>query len=109
MPPPLPGVVVCISTSDLGKVGLAAGLGHGAHAQDVVRALHSGKRTARVKDVEGVAALHNAVVRRQRQLGIQAGMALALVVVELLAHHGTSATSKLYALNSRSFSRKTSP
>lgn len=34
-----------------------------------------------------MAALHNAVVRRQRQFALQAGVALGLVVVKLLTHH----------------------
>ena len=34
-----------------------------------------------------MAALHDAVICRQRQLALQAGVALSLVVVKLLTHH----------------------
>ncbi len=42
-----------------------------------------------------MAALHDAVICRQRQLALQAGMALGLVVIKLLTHHLDVATSKL--------------
>ena len=34
-----------------------------------------------------MAALHDAVICRQRQLALKAGVALGLVVVKLLTHH----------------------
>ena len=78
---------ILVDSGDLGHIGLAARLGDGANAQDVVGALDCGQRTAGIEQVEGMAALHDAVVRRQRQLALQAGVALGLVVVKLLTHH----------------------
>ena len=80
-------VGILVDSGDLGHVGLAARLGDGADAQDVVGTLDCGQGAAGIEQVEGVAALHDAVVRRQRQLALQAGMALGLVVVKLLTHH----------------------
>ena len=59
-------VGILVDSGDLGHIGLAARLGDGADAQDVVGALDCGQRTAGIKQVEGMAALHDAVVRRQR-------------------------------------------
>ena len=78
---------ILVDSGDLGHIGLAARLGDGADAQDVVGALDCGQRTAGIEQVEGMAALHDAVICRQRQLALQAGMALGLVVVKLLTHH----------------------
>lgn len=86
---------ILVDSGDLGHIGLAARLGDGADAQDVVGALDCGQRTAGIEQVEGMAALHDAVICRQRQLALQAGVALGLVVVKLLTHHLTLATSKL--------------
>ena len=80
-------VGILVDSGDLGHVGLAARLGDGADAQDVVGTLDCGQRTAGIEQVEGMAALHDAIVRRQRKLALQAGMALSLVVVKLLTHH----------------------
>ena len=80
-------VGILVDSGDLGHVGLAARLGDGADAQDVVGTLDRGQGAAGIEQVEGVAALHDTVVRRQRQLALQAGMALGLVVVKLLTHH----------------------
>ena len=80
-------VGILVDSGDLGHVGLAARLGDSADAQDVVGALDCGQCTAGIEQVEGMAALHNAVVCRQRQLALQAGVALGLVVVKLLTHH----------------------
>ena len=80
-------VGILVDSGDLGHVGLAARLGDGADAQDVVGALDRGQRTAGIEQVEGMAALHDAVVSRQRQFALQAGVALGLVVVKLLTHH----------------------
>ena len=80
-------VGILVDSGDLGHVGLAARLGDGADAQDVVGTLDRGQGAAGIEQVEGVAALHDTVVRRQRQLAFQAGMALGLVVVKLLTHH----------------------
>ena len=78
---------ILVDSGDLGHIGLAARLGDGADAQDVVSALDCGQRTAGIEQVEGMAALHDAVICRQRQLALQAGVALGLVVVKLLTHH----------------------
>ena len=78
---------ILVDSGDLGHVGLAACLGDGADAQDVVGTLDRGQGAASIEQVESVAALHDAVVRRQRKLALQAGMALGLVVVKLLTHH----------------------
>ena len=80
-------VGILVDSGDLGHVGLAARLGDGADAQDVVGTLDRGQRAAGIEQVEGMAALHDAVVRRQRKLALQAGVALGLVVVKLLTHH----------------------
>ena len=80
-------VGILVDSGDLGHIGLAARLGDGADAQDVVGALDCGQRTAGIEQVEGMAALHDAVICRQRQLALQAGVALGLVVVKLLTHH----------------------
>ena len=80
-------VGILVDSGNLGHIGLAARLGDGADAQDVVCALDRGQRTAGIEQVEGMAALHDAVICRQRQLALQAGMALGLVVVKLLTHH----------------------
>ena len=80
-------VGILVDSGDLGHVGLAARLGDGADAQDVVGTLDRGQGAAGIEQVESVAALHDTVVRRQRQLALQAGMALGLVVVKLLTHH----------------------
>ena len=80
-------VGILVDSGDLGHIGLAARLGDGADAQDVVRALDRGQRTASIEQVEGMAALHDAVICRQRKLALQAGMALGLVVIKLLTHH----------------------
>ena len=80
-------VGILVDSGDLGHVGLAARLGDGADAQDVVSTLDRGQRATGIEQVESVAALHDTVVRRQRQLSLQAGMALGLVVVKLLTHH----------------------
>ena len=78
---------ILVDSGDLGHVGLAARLGDGADAQDVVGTLDRGQGAASIEQVESVAALHDAVICRQRQLALQAGMALGLVVVKLLTHH----------------------
>ena len=80
-------VGILVDSGDLGHVGLAARLGDGADAQDVVGTLDRGQGAASIEQVESVAALHDAVICRQRQLALQAGMALGLVVVKLLTHH----------------------
>ena len=80
-------VGILVDSSDLGHIGLAARLGDGADAQDVVSTLDRGQRTASIEQVEGMAALHDAVVSGQRQLALKAGVALGLVVVKLLTHH----------------------
>ena len=80
-------VGILVDSGDLGHIGLAARLGDGADAQDVVCALDCGQRAAGIEQVEGMAALHDAVICRQRQLALQAGVALGLVVVKLLTHH----------------------
>ena len=80
-------VGILVDSGDLGHIGLAARLGDGADAQDVVGTLDCGQGAAGIEQVEGVAALHDAVVCGQRQLALQAGMALGLVVVKLLTHH----------------------
>ena len=80
-------VGILVDSSDLGHIGLAARLGDGADAQDVVSTLDRGQRTASIEQVEGMAALHDAVVCGQRQLALKAGMTLGLVVVKLLTHH----------------------
>ena len=80
-------VGILVDSGDLGHIGLAARLGDGADAQDVVGTLDRGQGATGVEQVEGMAALHNAVVRRQRKLALQAGVALGLVVVKLLTHH----------------------
>ena len=80
-------VGILVDSGDLGHVGLAARLGDGADAQDVVGTLDRGQGAAGIEQVESVAALHDAVICRQRQLALQAGMALGLVVIKLLTHH----------------------
>ena len=80
-------VGILVDSGDLGHIGLAARLGDGADAQDVVGTLDRGQSAAGIEQVESVAALHDAVICRQRQLALQAGMALGLVVVKLLTHH----------------------
>ena len=80
-------VGILVDSSDLGHIGLAARLGDGADAQDVVSTLDRGQRTASIEQVEGMAALHDAVVSGQRQLALKAGVALSLVIVKLLTHH----------------------
>ena len=66
------------------------------HAPDVADALGHRDRAARVEQVEGVRALQHLVVGRQRNRGLEAARALALVVVEVpLAARPMSATSKL--------------
>ena len=78
---------ILVDSGDLGHIGLAARLGDGADAQDVVGTLDCGQGATGIEQVEGMAALHDAVVRRQRQFALQAGVALGLVVVKLLTHH----------------------
>ena len=78
---------ILVDSGDLGHIGLAARLGDGADAQDVVGTLDCGQGAAGIEQIESVAALHDTVVRRQRQLALQAGVALGLVVVKLLTHH----------------------
>ena len=78
---------ILVDSGDLGHVGLTARLGDGADAQDVVGTLDRGQGAASIEQVESVAALHDAVICRQRQLALQAGMALGLVVVKLPTHH----------------------
>ena len=80
-------VGILVDSGDLGHVGLAARLGDGADAQDVVGTLDRGQGAAGIEQIESVAALHDAVICRQRQLALQAGMALGLVVIKLLTHH----------------------
>ena len=80
-------VGILVDSGDLGHIGLAARLGDGADAQDVVGTLDRGQGAAGIEQVESVAALHDTVIRWQRQLALQAGMALGLVVVKLLTHH----------------------
>ena len=80
-------VGILVDSGDLGHVGLAARLGDGADAQDVVGTLDRGQSTAGIEQIEGVAALHDAVISWQRQLALKAGVALGLVVVKLLTHH----------------------
>ena len=80
-------VGILVDSGDLGHIGLAARLGDGADAQDVIGTLDRGQRAAGIEQIESVAALHDAVVCGQRQLALQAGMALGLVVVKLLTHH----------------------
>ena len=80
-------VGILVDSGDLGHIGLAARLGDGADAQDVVGTLDRGQRAAGIEQVEGMAALHDAVVCGQRQLALKAGVALGLVVVKLLTHH----------------------
>ena len=80
-------VGILVDSGDLGHVGLAARLGDGADAQDVVGTLDRGQGATGIEQVESVAALHDTVVCGQRQLALQAGVALGLVVVKLLTHH----------------------
>ena len=80
-------ISILVDSGDLGHVGLAARLGDGADAQDVVGTLDRGQGATGIEQVEGMAALHDAVVRRQRQFALQAGVALGLVVIKLLTHH----------------------
>ena len=80
-------VGILVDSGDLGHIGLAARLGDGADTQDVVGTLDRRQSAAGIEQIESVAALHDAVVCGQRQLALQAGMALGLVVVKLLTHH----------------------
>ena len=82
----LRGIRVLLA-GDLREVALAAGLGNGADAQDVVGSLRGRDRAAGVEDVERVAALHDAVIGRKRKLALETGVALCLVLVELATHH----------------------
>ena len=63
-------VGILVDSGDLGHVGLAARLGDGADAQDVVGTLDCGQSAAGIEQVESVAALHDAVICRQRQLAL---------------------------------------
>ena len=74
-------------TGDLGQIGLTARLSERADAQDVRRALCGGNSAAGIQDIEAVAALHDAVIGGQRELGLEACMAFGLEIIELLAHH----------------------
>ena len=63
--------------------GLGAGLGQGAHAADVGRALGDADHAARVQQVEQVAGLQALVVGRQRQPALQDRCAMLLGVGEV--------------------------
>ena len=75
---------VDIHAHDVLHIGGAAGLGQGAHAQDVGHALGGRDDAAGIEQVEGVAALQHRVVGRQRQGRLQGAQALHLAVGELL-------------------------